>query len=55
MNVEAKSQLFNSYPVNSDKLRSTLLSPLYTTVGVGLKYNLDKRSQRLDIADSAWI
>ncbi|HHU96876.1 MAG: DUF3078 domain-containing protein [Bacteroidota bacterium] len=59
MNVEAKSQLFNSYPVNSDKLRSTLLSPLYTTVGVGLKYNLDKRSQkvrhrrfRLDLAIS---
>ncbi len=47
MNVEAKSQLFNSYPVNSNKLRSTLLSPLYTNVGVGLKYNLDKRSKKV--------
>ncbi len=47
MNVEAKSQLFHSYPVNSTKLRSTLLSPLYTTVGVGLKYNFNKPSKKV--------
>jgi hypothetical protein len=47
MNVEAKSQLFHSYPVNSTKLRSTFLSPLYTNVGMGLKYNLDKRSKKV--------
>ncbi len=47
MNIEAKSQLFNAYPVNSSVLRSSLLSPLYTNIGVGLKYNLDKRSEKV--------
>src|SRR5690554_3623755 len=47
MNLEAKSQLFNGYPVNSNDLRSAFLSPLYTNVGVGLKYNLDKRSEKV--------
>lgn len=47
MNLEAKSQLFKSYPVNSSDLRSSLASPLYTNMGVGLKYNLDKRSEKV--------
>ncbi len=47
MNLEAKSQLFNGYPVNSSDVRSAFLSPLYTNVGVGLKYNLDKRSEKV--------
>ncbi|MCE5179410.1 MAG: DUF3078 domain-containing protein [Porphyromonadaceae bacterium] len=47
MNVEAKSQLFNSYPPNSDVLRSAFLAPLYVNAGVGLKFNLDKRSEKV--------
>jgi hypothetical protein len=47
MNMEAKSQLFNSYPTNSNQLRSALLSPLYVNAGVGLKFNLDKKSEKV--------
>ncbi|WP_298652963.1 DUF3078 domain-containing protein [uncultured Proteiniphilum sp.] len=46
-NMEAKSQLFNAYPVNSDNLLSSFLSPLYVNAGIGLKYNLDKPSQKV--------
>lgn len=46
-NMEAKSQLFNAYPVNSDDLRSSFMSPLYVNAGIGLKYNLDKKSDRV--------
>lgn len=47
MNMEAKSQLFNSYPTNSNQLRSALLSPLYVNAGIGLKFNLDKKSEKV--------
>ena len=47
MNMEAKSQLFNSYPTNSNQLRSALLSPLYVNAGVGLKFNLEKKSEKV--------
>lgn len=47
MNMEAKSQLFNSYPSNSNVLRSAFLAPLYVNAGVGLKFNLDKRSEKV--------
>ncbi len=46
-NMEAKSQLFNNYPPNSNELRSAFLSPLYVNAGVGLKYELDKRSEKV--------
>lgn len=46
-NVEARSQLFNNYLPNSNDLRSAFLSPLYVNVGVGLKYNLDKKSEKV--------
>lgn len=46
-NLEAKSQLFNAYPVNSSDILSSLMSPLYVNAGVGLKYNIDKPSQRV--------
>ncbi|NLC85595.1 MAG: DUF3078 domain-containing protein [Bacteroidales bacterium] len=47
MNMEAKTQLFNSYPTNSNNLRSAFLAPLYVNAGIGLKYNLDKRSDKV--------
>lgn len=45
-NLEAKSQIFNNYPSNSRKIRSAFLAPLYVKGGIGLKYNLDKKSQK---------
>lgn len=44
-NLEAKTQLFNNYDPNKPELRSALLSPLYVNAGIGMKYNLDKRSK----------
>lgn len=44
-NLEAKTQLFNSYQANKDDLRSAFLAPLYVNAGIGMKYNLDKRSK----------
>lgn len=46
-NLEAKSQLFKAFPVNSDVLRSSFLSPLYVNMGIGLKYSLNKPSTRV--------
>ena len=44
-NLEVKTQLFNNYDANKPELRSALLSPLYVNAGIGMKYNLDKRSK----------
>lgn len=44
-NLEAKTQLFNNYDANKPELRSALLAPLYVNAGIGMKYNLDKRSK----------
>lgn len=46
-NLEAKSQVFKSFPTNSKDLRSAFLAPLYVNAGVGLKYNLNKSSQKV--------
>lgn len=46
-NLEAKSQMLNGYPANSDDLRSAFLSPIYINAGVGLKYTLDKPSTKV--------
>lgn len=54
MNMEAKSQLFNSYPTNSNDLRSALLSPLYVNAGVGLKYAVNKKSERVRHRNVKW-
>ena len=44
-NLDVRSQIFNNYPANSNELRSAFLAPLYANGGIGLKYNLDKRSE----------
>ena len=54
MNMEAKSQLFNSYPTNSNKIRSAFLAPLYVNAGVGLKYALNKKSERVRHRNIKW-
>ena len=44
-NLEVKTQLFNNYDANQTELRSAFLAPLYVNAGIGMKYNLDKRSK----------
>ena len=46
-NLDVRSQLFNNYPTNSKELRSAFIAPLYVNGGVGLKYNLDKRFEKV--------
>ncbi len=54
-NWEVKTQLFNNYPVNSNELRSAFLSPLYANAGIGLKYELDKKSEKVRHQRIRWI
>lgn len=54
MNLEAKSQMFKSYPVNSNDLRSAFGAPLYVNSGIGLKYNLEKKSDRVRHRKVKW-
>ena len=44
-NLEAKTQMFESHLPNKDELRSSFLAPLYVNAGIGMKYNLDKKSK----------
>lgn len=46
-NLEAKSQIFNNHPQNSDELRSAFLAPLYVNAGIGMKYAIDKKSKKV--------
>ena len=40
--LETKTQLFSSYPVNSDEKNTALFAPLVVNVGLGMSYTLDK-------------
>lgn len=40
--LETRTQLFNSYPVDSKERRTSFLSPLYVNLGLGMSYNLEK-------------
>ena len=44
-NLEAKTQLFSSHVPNKNELRAAFLSPLYVNAGIGMKYDLDKKSE----------
>ncbi len=46
-NLDVRSQLFNNYAPNSNELRSAFLSPLYVNAGIGLRYTLDKKSEKV--------
>lgn len=46
-NMEARTQLFNNYIANSTNIRSAFLAPLYANMGVGLSYQMDKKSQKV--------
>ena len=54
MNMEAKSQLFNAYPTNSNEIRSAFLAPLYVNAGIGLKYVLNKKSETVRHRNFKW-
>lgn len=54
MNMEAKSQLFNAYPTNSNDIRSAFLAPLYVNAGVGLKYAVNKNSKKVRHRNVKW-
>ncbi len=53
-NLEAKSQLFNNFNPNSSDLRSAFLAPLYVNAGVGLKFELDKKSETVRHRKLKW-
>lgn len=46
-NVDARTQMFKNHPVNSRDIHSAFLAPAYVSGGIGLKYNLDKRSEKV--------
>ncbi|HUI32779.1 MAG TPA: DUF3078 domain-containing protein [Dysgonamonadaceae bacterium] len=46
-NLEAKTQMFTSYIPNKSDMRSAFFAPLYVNMGVGMKYVLDKKSERV--------
>lgn len=46
-NLEVRTQFFNNYAPNSHELRSSFLAPLYVNAGIGLKYDLDKKSEKV--------
>ena len=53
-NLEAKSQMFKAYPVNSNDLLSSILSPLYVNAGVGLKFNYERPSKTVRHRKIKW-
>lgn len=46
-NMDARTQFFNNHPANSKDIQSAFLAPLYVNGGIGLRYNLDKRSEKV--------
>lgn len=46
-NIDVRTQMFNNYPTNSTVLQSAFLAPLYVSGGIGLKYNLDRKSEKV--------
>lgn len=42
-NLETKTQMFTSHPINSKSVNVAFMSPFTTNLGVGMSYNLDKK------------
>ena len=53
-NMEIKTQLFNNHEPNSNGLRSSFLSPLYINAGIGMKYETEKKSDRVRHRKIKW-
>lgn len=47
INGEISSPLFNSYPKNNKKRKTAFSSPLNITMGLGMRYNLEKKSDKV--------
>ncbi|NDW09013.1 DUF3078 domain-containing protein [Dysgonomonas sp. 520] len=45
VNLEAKTPIFNGYPVNSAKRITSFLSPLQVNVGAGMSYSFERKSK----------
>lgn len=41
--LESQTQIFDSYPVNSDKISTAFLSPLIMNFGLGMKFSKEKK------------
>lgn len=58
LNLQFKTQLFHSYPSNSDKLKSAFLSPGELNIGLGMTYNYQNPKKTFDfnatIAPLSW-
>ena len=58
LNLQFKTQLFHSYPSNSDKLKSAFLSPGELNLGLGMTYNYQNPKKTFDfnatIAPLSW-
>lgn len=46
-NLDARTQFFKNYPVNSKDIQSAFLAPLDIKGGIGLRYNLEKKSEKV--------
>ncbi len=46
-NLEARTQFFNSCKPNTTEVLSAFFAPLYVNAGIGLKYELDKKSEKV--------
>lgn len=47
LNLEVRTQFFNSHKPNSTELLSSFLAPLYVNTGIGFKYDLDEKSKKV--------
>ena len=52
LNLQFKTQLFHSYPSNSDKLKSAFLSPGELNLGLGMTYSKENEKKTLKFSAS---
>lgn len=52
LNLLFQTQLFNSYPADSEQRTSTIMSPGMLNVGIGMTYNLEALKGRLKLSAS---
>ena len=54
INARAETQIFNSFPANSNEIRSAFLSPLRANAGIGMTYRLNRRSEQVRLPRNAY-
>lgn len=45
LDLTVSTPLFNMYPVNSNEMKQSFLSPLKVNLGIGMKYSLNRKSK----------